>query len=443
MTAIASYLFRHINSTSFFDSFDGSPSNALYMFIAKTDPWSETLTDTADGTAYIPVNGNAEFRKIYDNMIAMKRVNFTDMIRVVPRYNWTSNTSYVAWDDDDSTIFSQSFYVITSALSVYKCLKAGSGVSTVEPSHTGYTPQTLADGYMWHYMFSVPSANVEKFLNASFIPVETATSGAAYTYQESCITNISGRIYSAVVVEGGSGYTSATATITGDGTGATATVSVSGGEVTGITITNPGTSAYNTAEITISGDGTGATARLVFSPSIAHGSDPELELGAYILEVAVDLEYADGSGDFIVDNDFRQLGLLMNPYTNGTTEIATGATLSGERTLTVDTISGGAFAPDDIIVDNTTGAKAYIDAISNSSPYVIKFHQNYKTKFVAFGVGNEIQNGNGTGAVTANISAIGDPEYEPYSGKLLYIENRSPTERTDSQIEKIRLIIVF
>lgn len=60
---------------------------------------------------------------------------------------------------------------------------------------------------------------------------------------------------------GGSGYTTATATIAGDGTGATATATVSGGKVTKITVTNPG-SGYTTATATITGDGTGATARV-------------------------------------------------------------------------------------------------------------------------------------------------------------------------------------
>lgn len=60
---------------------------------------------------------------------------------------------------------------------------------------------------------------------------------------------------------GGSGYTTATVSISGDGSGATGTATVSGGKVTKVTVTNPG-SGYTSATATISGDGTGATARV-------------------------------------------------------------------------------------------------------------------------------------------------------------------------------------
>jgi len=56
----------------------------------------------------------------------------------------------------------------------------------------------------------------------------------------------------------GSGYTTATVAFGGPGTGATATATVSGGQVTGIVVTNPGTGYTTTPIVTITGDGTGA-----------------------------------------------------------------------------------------------------------------------------------------------------------------------------------------
>ncbi|UCF93130.1 MAG: multicopper oxidase domain-containing protein [Desulfobacterales bacterium] len=59
-----------------------------------------------------------------------------------------------------------------------------------------------------------------------------------------------------------------TVTITGDGMGAAATATVgTGGAVTGITITNPG-SGYTTATVDITGAGTGATADAVIDPTV-------------------------------------------------------------------------------------------------------------------------------------------------------------------------------
>jgi hypothetical protein len=57
----------------------------------------------------------------------------------------------------------------------------------------------------------------------------------------------------------GSGYTTATATISGDGTGATADVTITANAVSDINITNAGT-GYTTATVEITGDGTGAAA---------------------------------------------------------------------------------------------------------------------------------------------------------------------------------------
>lgn len=80
------------------------------------------------------------------------------------------------------------------------------------------------------------------------------------------VTPSSGSIDTMPVSAGGTGYTSATVTISSPDamgvnfTQATATANLSMGAVASITITNPGTGYVNTPTVTISGDGTGATA---------------------------------------------------------------------------------------------------------------------------------------------------------------------------------------
>ena len=69
-----------------------------------------------------------------------------------------------------------------------------------------------------------------------------------------------GMIDSIQVTNGGSGYTSATVSITSTtGTGATATAVVSNGTISAINVTNPGT-GYKSATVVITGDGSDATA---------------------------------------------------------------------------------------------------------------------------------------------------------------------------------------
>ena len=81
--------------------------------------------------------------------------------------------------------------------------------------------------------------------------------------QRNAVATLTGSITAITVTNGGSGYASATVTISAPeaagGIQATATATVSGGVVTGITITNPG-SGYTAATVTITGEGTLATA---------------------------------------------------------------------------------------------------------------------------------------------------------------------------------------
>lgn len=80
------------------------------------------------------------------------------------------------------------------------------------------------------------------------------------------LTKDTGEVTAIAVTAGGSGYTTATATISGpDGIGigfiqATATVTLNAGVVAAITVDNPGTGYVVNPTVTIEGDGSGATA---------------------------------------------------------------------------------------------------------------------------------------------------------------------------------------
>jgi hypothetical protein len=41
------------------------------------------------------------------------------------------------------------------------------------------------------------------------------------------------------------------------------------------------------------------------------------------------------------------------------------------------------------------------------------------------------------------VTTVTDPEFEPYTGDILYIENDVATQRADGQAENIKLIISF
>ena len=452
MSAIITTKFRYENAKGFIDSV---ASGSLYLFLGKSDPWSSSLSVTTDGSAPTPVDTIVEENDARQNMLATKKVTTSDVINIAPRHTWTSGNSYVPWDDADDTIFTKSFYVITDEFKVYKCIKAGTGASTVKPTQTNVNPTTEGDGYQWKYMFTVFTTDSAKFLTNNYMPVKTialasgqvigdlsADNQTKYQFQIDSSAN-AGKIYRYVVTNGGTGYSNTpTVTVVGNGTGAQATATVVGGIITAINVngSNYG-SGYSNAYVTITdGTGSNATARAVLSPANGHGTDPVRELGAYYTGVAIRLEYAEGSGDFIVNNSFRQIGLLKNPYNYGTTTVSTSTTLSALRQLHCSAHSG--FAVGDYITGGTSGAIAFIDAYDVPTGN-IKYHQNDKTGYTAFQASETITGHTaGSGTIAASGGLL-NPEVDRFSGQLTFLENRAPINRSASQIEEIKIIVEF
>jgi hypothetical protein len=454
MAAIITNGFRVLNAENFKEDIS-SPETSVYVFIGKSDAWSNSISVLQDSAPPNPLDTLRDVSETYKNMIAAKIVTASDVIHISPRHDWKSGNSYVAWDDQDPEIFTKVFYVITDERKVFKCLRVGPGASTVKPTSTVVTPVALGDGYLWKYMFTLSVVDAEKFLTNFYMPVKTVLlpdSGdiddlseadrAQYLNQEEARSSLAGKIYNIKITNGGSGYTSTpTVTINGDGYGAAATATLVGGAVTGITITNTG-SNYKIATVTISGGGgSGATAYPVCSPVPAHGTDPVRELGAYFIGVNVRLEYQDGSGDFIVNNEFRQVGLIRNPLNAAGSAINTTTTFSALNIITL--ASGTGFVAGDYITGAISGAVAYIDEFDTDT-LIIKYHQNNKTGYKEFQLGETI-NGNtsGSGLILGTSGGLLGSEYTPYSGEIIFLENRDPINRSASQIEDVKIIIEF
>ena len=455
MSAIITSNFRTLNANNLLGDV-ADTATSLYIAIGKSDAWSSSLSVTLDGAAPTPADSLVEVNDLWQNLIALKRITSSDVINICPRHDWVSGNVYVAWDDTDSDIFAKQFYCITDEFKVFKCLRAGTGASTYKPSNASSTsPFSFADGYTWKYMFTLAVTDASKFLTADYIPVKTVPYAPTfatpdletkYDYQQACITNTNGKIYRYVVENGGTGYTSApSVTVHGDGTGAAAIATVSGGAITSVTVNTGGSgfdvnagSNYNVAYLTISGPGTGAIVRAVLSPYNGHGSDPVSELGGFYVGIAAQFQYADGSGDFIVDNTFRQIALIRNPYNYGTTTIATATTRSALKALTY-TPGGTPPAVGDYITGGTSGTIAFVDAIDVNAG-TIKYHQNDKTGYGSFANGESITGHlGGSGTVISSVT----PEVQAFSGSVVFVDNRDPIVRSASQIEDVKMIIEF
>ena len=93
--------------------------------------------------------------------------------------------------------------------------------------------------------------------------------GPLYYYDGEIATRQSGKVRAITVTSGGSGYTSATAIVSGpdwNGSLPTLITQVAGGVVTGVTVVDGGSGYAGTPTVTIIGDGNGATATATASP---------------------------------------------------------------------------------------------------------------------------------------------------------------------------------
>jgi len=473
MTAIVTSNFRTVNAENFKQDV-ADANTSVYVGIGKADAWSSQLSDTTDGaiSQFPPADNLDVLGEAHQNMIGMKLVNSADISHVVPRYTWTSNNSYYAWDSSQADIFDQQFYIITSEFKVYKCIVAGAAGSSQQPTQTLTQPQAESDGYVWKYMYTIAVADAEKFLTNSYMPVKKvdpragsqstdyssdSTAEAAlsegdyaqYLNQKASVNDTKAAGIERIEILPGKGGTYSSGTvptviITGDGidAAATAVMNSAGTAVESFTITNKGTD-YSVADITFSsGD---AEARAIIAPKNGHGTDPVSELGAFFIGLNTQLIGADGNGDLTVGNDFRQVTLIKNPLNYDKAAIATATTRKALRYL--DFVSGVTvtnYTVDEVITGGTSLAKAFVAERDATSGYLY-YYQNAKTGYKPFQAGETITGGtsNTAGALESGSSALGNPEIYPASGTIMFLENRNPINRTTTQIEDIKVIIEF
>ena len=148
----------------------------------------------------------------------------------------------------------------------------------------------------------------------------------------------------------------------------------------------------------------------------------------------------DVNGDFLIGGqDFRQIGVIKDPKIPTSRSSAdsdfTGANASALRILSLSGVSG--IAADQTIVGQTDNGKAFVDKFESNKVF---YHQNENTGFTNFSVAEVIQD-SANASNTATITSDSEGEIDPFSGKLLYIENRDAVTRDAAQTEDVKIII--
>lgn len=177
---------------------DVTVGSAYYVFAAKHTPY-------AGGDTTIPTPNDAvvnNYIAIYNDMLYGKRVGNTDVRAMIPRYDWSTGTTYAMYDDTDPVLYTKEFYATVNAGSqyhVYKCLyNDANTASTVEPSGTDNDAFETSDGYIWKYMYSANNTLMGKFATTEYMPVVANTSVTANA--------VPGSIEVIKVEDGGVGY---------------------------------------------------------------------------------------------------------------------------------------------------------------------------------------------------------------------------------------------
>ena len=401
MASLVTSKFRVHNAQQFAEAFSEASNTIMYLFIGKN------TTFPNDNSPPTPVNSTANVEYTpWRDMYAAKRITTADVTHAIERYNWTSGTVYDQYDDQDTDLLEDDFYVMTEDYNVYKCLfNASATASTTKPTGVSTSPFTTADGYIWKYMYTVTTAKALKFLTNDYIPVQILASDDGTDQWDVQTAAVDGGIHVIKVTAGGSGYATAPAvTITGDGTGATANSTITANVVTSVTITAAGT-GYTRASVTFASGA--ATANAIISPSGGHGSDAVEELGGKFIMLNVRLD-GNESNTFSVANEFRQVGIVRDPYLYGTTTRAVASSFRQSFKYQLSSISG-TFTVDETITSGSNTASL----IEFTTPNI------FTTLPLHLPFANTASVTGGTSGATGTIAVITTPGLQPYTGDLL------------------------
>ena len=489
MPAIITNKFRINNAEQFLESFTEASPNVYYLGIGKPqahatqtrgDSRTENLgTDTSPLT---PEDSVANEFYTFDDALAAKKITSSDIQQVIPRRNWTTGTTYDYYRHDygarvtgttntqtansgATSLFDATFYVVSSAFNVYKCLDNNSdAASTVEPTGTSTSILTTGDGYKWKYMYTLSASQQANFLSTDFMGVATNSTVASAA--------VDGAINIVKIKTAGTGGTNGSHTgipIRGDGSSGEVTVTISSNAISAVTVTNVG-SGYTfgyirLADINSAGGGSlsGAELDCIIEPKGGHGKNALEELGAFFVMLNTSFSGTESaaSGDFTVANDFRKIFLLRDPLSGGSAASAT--TLRGTKAIRfASSPSPGTFTVDEEINQASTGAVGKV--VEYDSTNRILYY--IQTRFNDEGIDT---NGNltafsGTNVVTGqSSSATGTPdadsdsavnnvsftngysasELDADTGDVIYLENRTPITRASDQTENVKLIVEF
>lgn len=422
------------------------PIGLIYCFLSRVIPWNDETEPPQ------PTQDQRYIKNVFKNMFVAKQVSSNDISPVTERIDWVTGTTYDYYQDDidmfevnDEGMFIKKFYIKNRYDQVFKCLwNNNGGPSTSEPFFQPGTYGTNnifkgADGYKWKYVYTIDIGLKSKFMDAHWIPVPVgANTPNPIQSSAGC-----GDIEVINVINGGSGYDPSnsiiTISITGDGTGATATADVIDGTINDIIVTNAGTN-YTFANVSITSTlGSGATVNYPISPIGGHGFDAVSELGCH--KVMITTEFNGDEGGYIpTDIDYRQIGILISPTSLSSFPNPANNNIYKTTTDLVVAPGFGVYTSDETIYQGTSVNDSTFSATVLSfdpASNVVKLINTYGTPTLNAPVFGD------TSKTVRTLLNYSTPEFVPFSGYMVYIENRESVQRSADGIEQFKFVLGY
>lgn len=342
MAAIITNQFRILNSENLIAGIASTSSNSYYVFLGL--PNASSVSAAWDSSTPSPVDNFDQYNEFWDTMIAMKKLNSSDISKVIRKITWTSGTTYDMYRHDYSAsnpapnsgathLYDANYYVINTDYRVYICINNGtdpentSGKPSIdEPLFVDLEPRSAGvsgDGYVWKYLFTIKPSELIKFDSTNYVPVprDWSTNTSVASVRDN--TTVSTQLKTILVTNRGQGYTQNTynnVPIKGNGSGAFCSVIVGADQkVSSVSVTNGGSGyTYATVDLTAAGISNGTTDKdaeftVIIPPPGGHGYDIYRELGATKVLIYSRFENDSVDPDFITGNQFARVGIIKNP----------------------------------------------------------------------------------------------------------------------------------
>jgi len=407
MAAIITDQIRILNAKNFVAGVTSS-TNSYYSFIGL--PNATDIQSDWNTTPPAPKDNFDEESNYWDTMIALKKINSSDVRQVIQKRVWSSGTTYDMYRHDYSrsntakvsavtNLYSSTYYVLNSDYKVYICLQNGTSPETPngrpsldEPTFTDLEPKSAGssgDGYIWKYLYTIKPNDIIKFESTDFMPVpadwETSTENSAVRDNA-----VDGSIKVITITGRGVGVGTANRTYTrvpikGDGTGAECTIIINNDQqVDSITISNQGSGyTYGNVDL-VSGNAPTGTTRPTFDviipPQGGHGKDIYRELGAYNVLLYSRIENDVENPDFITGNQIARVGIVRNPLTYASSQLLSLDKASAVSAIRLTGIgySSASFTADSFVTQTVgTGVTAVGRVVSyDQNTGVLKYWQD-------------------------------------------------------------------